>query len=252
MSWKGEGVPKLNQIIAIEKGEQTRAAHILTGAYHLLEKSALLQGHTRTYRPRDAEDPDQPPDDNALVQVKCDELTPQVRDGLTRYYDIAATRDWANAEARADVVIDGKVLLPAVPVTYLLFLEKQLVNLHTYLSKLPILDPAQVWQYDGVNGCYRTTPVETVRNKKVKRVLTLAPPTDKHPAQVQVYEEDVPVGNWLKTSFSGAMERDRVKELVRRVEALQTAVKFAREEANSREVKPVAVGKTIFDYVLAP
>jgi hypothetical protein len=44
---------------------------------------------------------------------------------LTRLFDVTPTKDWANCEARADVKVDGRVLVPDVPVAYLLFLEKQ-------------------------------------------------------------------------------------------------------------------------------
>ena len=47
---------------------------------------------------------------------------------LTRLFDVTLTKDTANCTARADVKIGDSVLLPAVPVTYLLFLEKQLTD----------------------------------------------------------------------------------------------------------------------------
>ncbi len=58
--------------------------------------------------------------------------------------------------------------------------------------------------------------------------------TDKHPAQVGVYYEDVAVGFWRTVKFSGALPAKRVGELLERVEKLQQAVKFARE----RQITP--------------
>ena len=47
---------------------------------------------------------------------------------LTQLFDVTATKDWANCEARADITVDGRALLRDVPVSYLLFLEKQLTE----------------------------------------------------------------------------------------------------------------------------
>jgi len=51
--------------------------------------------------------------------------------------------------------------------------------------------------------------------------------------------------------FSGALPAQRVNELVDRVERLQEAVKFAREEANSLEVEDVKVGEKILGFLFA-
>ncbi|MBC8142472.1 MAG: hypothetical protein H7Y38_13640, partial [Armatimonadetes bacterium] len=70
-----------------------------------------------------------------------------------------------------------------------------------------------------------------------------------HPAQVEVYYEDVSVGNWRTVKYSGALPAKRVNDLLERVEKLQTAVKFAREEANNLEVTDQKVGAKVFQYL---
>ena len=49
--------------------------------------------------------------------------------------------------------------------------------------------------------------------------------------------------------FSGALPAKRVNELLERVEKLQQAVKFAREEANSAEVADQRIGDAVFGYL---
>lgn len=49
--------------------------------------------------------------------------------------------------------------------------------------------------------------------------------------------------------FSGALPARRVNELAKRVEKLQRAVKFAREEANGAEVTDQRVGDAVFGYL---
>jgi hypothetical protein len=72
----------------------------------------------------------------------------------------------------------------------------------------------------------------------------------KTPAQVEVYYEDVTVGFWRTIKFSGAMPAKRVNELLERVEKLQAAVKFAREEANGIEASEQKIGEKFFEYLL--
>lgn len=239
---------KLNQIIAVEKSIKSKSHSELTEAHQQLQKPALLQGISRTYRPKD-EEGERLPAESTRVQLRAEEVLKKTASVLTELFDVTATKDYANCEAVADVVLDGNVLLPMVPVTYLLFLEKQLVDLHTFVKKLPVLDPSESWLEDGAQNCFATEAVETVRTKKVPRNHVKAEATEKHPAQVEVYHEDVAVGYWRTVKFSGALPARRVAELLDRVERLQRAVKFAREEANGYEVKSQKVGEALFSFL---
>lgn len=242
---------RLNQIIAVEKGVKATAHSELTKLHHdaqRTQKDGPLNGITRSYQPRD-EDGEQLPSESTRVQINANDLLTQAAVTLTRLFDVTATKDWANREANADVTVDGQVLLTAVPVTYLLFLEKRLVDLHTFVTKLPTLDPAETWSYSAEADCWATEPVTTTRTKKVPRNHVLAEATPQHPAQVQMYTEDVMVGTWRTVKFSGALPAERVKELLQRVEALQASVKYATQAANSVEITDQRVGRKVFDYL---
>ena len=242
------GVAKLNQIIAVEKGVKTKAQQDLAEAQRGLQKPALLAGISRTYQPKDEEGEQLPPE-STRVQVQAEEVLRDSAAALTRLFDVTATKDWANCEARADVTVDGRVLVAEVPVTYLLFLEKQLAELHVVLRKLPVLDAAEAWVLDPSTDAWKTEPVRTVRTKKVPRNHVKAEATENHPAQVEVYYEDIPVGYWTTVKFSGALPARRVRELLDRLEKLQQAVKFAREEANGGEITDQHVGDAVFGYL---
>lgn len=240
---------KLNQIIAIEKGVKSKTLAELTAAHQDLQKSPLLTGIARTYTPRDDEGERLPPE-STRVQVKAEEVVSKTVETLARLFDVVATKDWANTRAKADVVVDGRVLLEGVPVSHLLFLEKQLVDFHTFVKKLPVLDPAEAWTRDPASDAWATAPQLTVKTKKVPRNHVKAEATDKHPAQVEVYHEDVVVGTWRTVKLSGAVQAARVHELLERVEKLQEAVKFAREAANATEVADVKTGERVFKFLL--
>jgi hypothetical protein len=239
---------KLNQIIAIEKGTKSRSLQEITDAHHSLQKAALLSGISRTYRPKDEEGEQLPPE-STRVQFKAEDIIRKTVESLTKLFDITATKDWANCKAKANVVVDGKTLLSDVPATYLLFLEKQLVDLHTFIKKLPALDASEAWVFDSSADCWATEPVQTLKTKKVPRNHVKAEATEKHPAQVEVYYEDITVGYWRTVKFSGALPAQRINELLARVERLQEAVKFAREEANNLEVEEQKVGEKVFQYL---
>lgn len=241
---------KLNQIIAVEKGVKSKAHRDLGNLHHTITKTALLSGISRTYTAKDDEG-DQLPSESTLVQIKADDAIEGVTNALTHLFDVTLTKEKANASAKADVVVGNKTVLSNVPVTYLLFLEKQLTDIHTFVAKLPTLDPAENWTKDAASGSYVTDVTRTVRSKKIPKNWVKAEATDRHPAQVEIFHEDVIVGTWATKKFSGALPSDRVSELLTRVEDLQTAVKFAREEANNSDITDAKAGKAVFDYLFA-
>jgi hypothetical protein len=241
---------RLNQIIAVEKGVKSRSHQELTEAHHQLQKPTQLAGISRVYRPKDEEGEPLPPE-STRVQARAEDVIRRTADILAELFDVTATKDWTNCKARADVAVDGKVLLKQAPVTYLLFLEKQLVDLHTFIKKLPVLDPSESWTFDSSADCFATEPVQTVRTKKVPRNHVKAEATEKHPAQVEVYHEDVTVGFWKTVKFSGALPARRVNELLERLQKLQQAVKFAREEANNTEIDEQKVGRAVLQYLFS-
>jgi hypothetical protein len=242
---------KLNQLVAVEKGLKSTVNRRWTDCYHQVGKSALLAGLQRTYTPKE-EDGDQLPPESVRVQIDVEDVLVTLGKDLGRLFDVVSTKDNANCEAKADVKLsDGSVLLHDVPVSTLLYLEKQLTDLHTFCAKLPVLDPAENWTRDENANVYKTDAVQTTRTKKVPKAFVKAPATDKHPAQVEMFHEDVIAGTWTLVKHSGAIPATRRVQLVDRVEELQRAVKFAREAANTMEITDKLMGKAVFDYLFA-
>lgn len=239
---------KLCQVIAVEKGVKNKTHATLTEAYHKLQKTSLTNGIHRSYRPND-EAGEKLPEESTKIQLNVQDLLKDVSKSLVDLLDVTATKDNGNCKAVADVVVGDVVIAKSVPVTYLLFLEKKLVDIHTFVSKLPVLDPSEDWQFDPNVNCFVSKPSETVRTKKVFVPLVLSPATEKHPAQVKEGFEDKPVGTWKTVKFSGAMPAQKVSDMLERVEKLQRAVKFAREEANSSVVDQTKIGDKIMNFL---
>ena len=240
----------LNQVIALRKGVLSRTHSELTRLHHDVQKPQLITGLTRTYRKIDDADADLP-GETQRVQVSATEVLRKIRDLLVGRFDVVASVDWTNCEAKADVVVGEQTLITGAPVSYLLFLEKQLSDLADVVKKMPVLDPAEDWTWDSNAGAFATRKTTTVRAKKVMRNHVLAAATDKHPAQVQVYHEDVPAGYWDTIKFSGALEGGRARQILDRIRSVSDAVKVAREKANMTEAVQPKPGAAVFAYLLA-
>lgn len=244
---------KLCQVIAVESGIKTRVTTDLTEAHKSLQKADLFHGHSRKYEPRN-EDPTSPlgerlPDENKKVVARAEALIASTVNRLVEHYDMAATRDYGNCTAKADVEVNGRVLMKDVPVTYLLFLEKRVDDLITFIRKLPTLDPTENWSFNSAQDCYATSPTQTMRTKKISRALVLAEATKEHPAQVKEITEDVQAGTWSTIKYSSAIPARRQNEMLARAEELQKAVKFAREKANATEIEQKRVARDVLDFV---
>lgn len=239
---------KLNQAIALLKGGKADGEGALTKAYHGIQKTPLLSGVSKTYKPRD-EDGETLPGEGTKLQLRVPEIISSVVDPLTRLIDLTATVDAGNQVASANVVVDGVTVLREVPVSTLLFLEKKFADFATFISKLPVLDSAETWEDAGDGLSFKTVPSSKTRTKKIPRNHVKAEATDKHPAQVEIYFEDVVVGDWTTVNFSGAISPKRQRELAVRVAKFVQALKIAREEANSTVVADVNMGQAIFNYL---
>lgn len=240
---------KLNQIIAIEKGVKAQAYSLLSEFNKLVQKPDLFNGFIKTYQKSNEESEDLPPDQKKVQQTVAVLLT-TLQDALIDFWMVTARKEWANAHATADIIVDGAALAQRVPVTYLLFLEKQLTDLRTFIANLPALDTTEDWHSDVNSDLVKTLPVQTHRTKKIQRPLVLYPATVEHPAQTQLVTEDILAGYWSTTRHSGAISAPDKAVLSFRIERLLRAVKEAREAANIIEEPPVAsVAEQILGYL---
>lgn len=239
---------KLNQVIAIANGEKSRKQKVLTKVYQDLSKDQLFSGIVRTYAPK-YEEGEVFPSEKKLVQLTVEKAIEEATSVMKNMFDVVGTLDKGNQIAVADIVVDDETIAKDVPATHLIFLEKQLEDIQTFISAFPTLDPADTWTYSADSGYYKSEPSETVKTKKVPRNHVLAEATDKHPAQVEVFTEDVTIGFWSIIKLSGCIPYDKKESFLLKVRKLLKAVKVAREEANSVEVEMMSYGTKILNYI---
>lgn len=240
---------RLNQVIAIEKTRKGELEKLVTGVYHWFQRQGPFDGFTKRYEP-DVEDGPTFPPEQAKVQMTVPKLLDELRLAMVNLMDLTASKDATNGIARATLVVDGVTVLEDVPGVTLLFLDKQLNDLRTIISKLPTLDAAIVWRLDTDNDLYRSDEQWAIRQEKRRAPLVLYPATDKHPAQVKEIETTENVGKWYTVKFSGAIPTREKNTLLSRIDALRVSVKVALEEANQAATVEKEIGQRVFEFVL--
>lgn len=243
---------KLNQLLAVEMGVRDASQQSMAAAGRTFQRDDLFHGLTRAYRPKD-DDGDRMPPEHKQVQERVDDVLNSFGPDLARLIDVTLEKDTANTVAKADVKLDGTVILSEVPVPTLLFLEKKLTALRSIINTIPTLDRSERWEMDHGTATWVTAAVETHKTRKVPKSHVLYEATDKHPAQVHSYTEDEVIGYWSTTKLSTAMSDGTKQALQGRVDNLLDAVKQAREEANSVEVMGRSgEGADLLNYLLYP
>lgn len=245
---------RLHQITAILKGAKSRVYSEVTNLHKEAQKSEPYGGFSKTYRKKD-EDGEDYPAENKRVVLTAPEVLRKLAKSSTELYDLTAQQEWANTKAKADVVLDGTTLIKDAPVPYLLFLEKQLTDVRTFVDKMPTLDENRDWAADPNSRLFRTEKVTTHKTKKVQRPIVKYDAVIKDgqalPAQTEMITEDVITGWWDTVYHSGALPLPRKEELLERVDKMLKAVKIARETANDQEVSEHKIGDAVFGYLFA-
>jgi flagellar biosynthesis chaperone FliJ len=191
-------------------------------------------------------------DSREMVTTVVEKLD-YVAEHLIRHLDALAQKERTNQDARADVVLPNKrVLLKNVPATLLLSLESRLITWRKMYESIPTLQPGIKWVLDADmgNGIYKeATGQIKSKTEKTIRHKVLYEATKEHPAQIEKWNEDIPVGQYITLMWSGMVSSAKKSELLKRIDEMIAAVKQARTIANSTEVIEFNVGEAIFNYI---
>jgi hypothetical protein len=242
-------MPKLNQVNALVTARKGDAEKQVTELYKIVQKDQLFAGRERTYRPLDEVNGQKVPPESQRVQQRVDDVIAQARAKWTELWNLVLTQDTGNQAAKADIVVDGKTVLANVPVTSLLFLDKQVNDLETFVSKLPTPDPSEEWSHDPNTGLLRSRATESMRTSKEPTVIVKYEATKEHPAQTELFTKDIPVGTWTQILYSGCIPMDRKNAILTRIRKLQDAIKIAKEQANLLEVDRQKAGEPLLGFV---
>src|SRR6266576_439381 len=241
--------PKLNQIVAVVAPRGARFEKTFNEVKKALGSKDLFSGLARTYKPLD-DNGEKLPGETKHVQRNVKQELARVAEDMTVWMDAALTRDIGNTLKLADVVVDGVTVISQAPLPFLLYVDKQILgHMRALFEAVPTLSPEEVWTLDESTGNYRSGVVQTMRSLNIKKPLVLHPPTDKHPAQTTVIDEQIPAGTWERVLWSGAVPEVRKRALLDRLGKLHDAVRQAVEEINQAEVAQQKTGKSLFDWL---
>jgi hypothetical protein len=249
-------VGKLHEVLAVEGDLRSTAGTVIKEAEGTFDKrpAHFLQIETRTEHFAEGDRTRDSSEHKKIETTVADKLA-YVGEMVRRYYDCYLQKESANQQARANVEVDGKAFLSDVPVVVLLGMEQRLKELRDMYEKIPTLQPGPTWVPEpsmGV-GVYRSQH-DDVRfvTKKTKEPVIMYPATDKHPAQVQVLDTDVPIARRITTNWSGMLSVYDKSMLLDRIDTLIQAFKRARMRANEVEAPSREMGEKIFEFLHGP
>lgn len=247
-------LPKLHELLAIEGSLESQANTTRQELANSFEKKRhLFNSQIKTFYPSaDGAEPVQ--EEVSSIQTTVEKEFTWISGFLAKSYDASLQVAEANTKARGSITLaNGTVLADNVPATALLELEKRMNELLTLVKAAPTLDPAKGYTQDTAceKGVYKAREITSVRTRKDSIPLVLYEATDKHPAQVQIQQKDVPIGNVKTLQWSSELTPLRKSEIISRVEDLIRAVRQARVRANEQEVEQVTIGEKLLGYVFA-
>ena len=183
------------------------------------------------------------------VTAKLEYFLKHMKDAI----NIDFQNDLTNRNAKADIIVEGTLVVADVPAVTLLALEEHLVNIRNVLDAIPTLEPGIKWEPASEIGehVYKTANDDVkIRTKKTTIYKEVAKATDKHPAQVVPEVQDVPIGKYIETKYSGRISPAEKAKLMDRLEKLTVSVKKARSRANEETLADGELASKLFDYLL--
>lgn len=248
--------PQLHEVLAVDRElekkdqeERGSAMALFTG------RPELFQGFIKTLLMFKEDDKveEAAHAETMRIYLQVDQVLEQALQHTIRYMDALAQKERTNQAARADLILDnGDVLLRDVPVTTLLALERIVADTIKLYGTIPVLAAGIEWDPDSNlgEGVYKAKPdIKRLKTKTVQKPIVLHEATDRHPAQVQLISDTIPVGEYTDQRWSSLMVPRRKMTLLARLEELQRAVKQARMRANTTQIVPVSIGKILVDWI---
>lgn len=243
---------KLHELIAVEPDISGESKRVMDEAISIFSKRERFTGQTRTVKMFDESRQNEETVEHKTMDTTVDAKLNYIHAAIVRALDAFVQKEATNTVACADIIVDNDVLAKDVPAAALLGLESRLKQVRDVYESIPTLTPGVEWEWNDQIGAYsQKHPEERIKTEKSLKWQQIAPPTDKHPAQVEKWNADVPVGKILSEEISGMISPAQKSRLIGRIDTLIRAVKQARQRANCVEVKDVNIGQKLVNYIHA-
>jgi hypothetical protein len=246
---------KLHEVLAVDGDLAGTAKAILEETVNTFaKKPEHFLGTNKSYLPLLEGEAEMPEERKEYTTTVDDKLT-YTFESVIRHYDAFLQKEATNQIAKADLIVDGKTIASNVPATALLGFETKLKELRKVFEAIPTLQPGVAWEADKTvddrgNVFKRVHPEEKNRTVKQFRSQVLYPATDKHPAQIEKWEEPAVVGRYVTNVWCSMLTPARKSDLLGRVDSLIQAVKQARQRANDVDVLKVNIGDALAKFIM--
>lgn len=221
---------------------------MLAETQKVFKAGTLFEGLIKEYTPKEESGEPLAREQKDVVTTVGDRLAWQ-RASIQALMDYELTKDTGNTQAKADLVVGEQTLCADVPVTTLLSLETRLREIRESYDAIPTLDLSRKWTREDQSNIYRNGPHPQYRTAKKTVPVIMYHATKEHPAQVKDVIEDVGIGVFQTTYFSGAIHPGEKAAYLKRIDNLIVCVKQARMKANEHLVTGAKIGEAIFKYI---
>ena len=245
---------KLHELLAVEgdlEGEKTKILEEAKVSF--TKKPELFTGFNKGLRMFDDSRSNENAEESRKVDSTIKEKLEYVKTSVVRYWDACLQKEATNQLAKSDIEVNGVTIAKDVPATFLLKLESELKKYREILETVPTHASGHEWTAspDLGEGIYSAKKDDSFKTEKKPVHKVLYEATDKHPAQIEKWTEDVKVGKYEHRLFSGMVSPAEKSLMIGKVDKLLRAVKQARQRANTQEVDKRTIGEEVFAYLLS-
>jgi len=238
---------KLYELLAVESDLRQQANEELKRVKEMFAQGGVrFVGQTISFHPVQ-EGADEVPDEYTELASTVDDELELLAGVFGNYLNVTIQKEVANTNTEAES--EEFDFLNGLPAPALLNLESRLEDLKKVYELIPTLDPSERWEFDNQRGCFVSDLRVAFRTAKVPKSFVAYEATKEHPAQVQVFNEDVPTHRRETMIYSGALTVADKRDRLERISILISQVKKARQRANDVEITPDELADRIFGYI---
>ncbi len=243
---------KLHELLAVEADKNNIATKLVEESRATLAKKPdHFRGFTKQILYFEEKRAAENAEETKLVVSTVDENLEYTLNHVASYFDVILQKEKTNQTAVADLIVNGVVFAKDVPATFLLGMETRIKALRALFEAVPTLPPAIDWKEDASAGAghFRSPQTMVPKTEKQVKYVTLAAATDKHPAQVKDWTEDVPVAKIVTVEYSGMWTVQQKADALDRIDVILQAVKMARQRANTADVVSGKIGAVLTGFM---
>ncbi len=243
---------KLHQLLAVESDLEGNYKRICEETKKVFSKPALFTGFIRKLVMFDDQDTNEYPDEILTMTTTVKKRLDYTGKSISSYLDALYQKEATNQEACADLVVSGITIGKDLPATFLLGLESRLKYIRSIYETMPTLAAGFEWKpsEDKGEGVWDMAhPEEKLKTKMMWQHQVLVEPTEQHRAEIEKWEEQVPVGKFVKFLWCSMITSNHKSEILARIDALIQATKKARQEANTQVIVSGHVGNNIINFI---